>query len=56
MTCTVSKKGDNKWVFNQKNKKAGGPDVTITWVFTDTGIEMEYKSGGTVSKQFFARQ
>ena len=28
----------------------------VTRAFTDAGIEMEYESGGVVSKQFFARQ
>jgi len=56
VTCTVSKEGDNRWIINQKNKKAGGPDVKVTRTFTDAGIEMEYESGGTVSKQFFTRQ
>jgi len=56
VTCTVTKEGDSKWVITQKNKKAGGPDVKVTRAFTDAGIEMEYESGGVVSKQFFARQ
>merc|ERR1712110_235081 len=55
VTCTVTKEGD-KWIFNQKNKKAGGPDVRATRLFTDAGMEMEYESGGVVSKQFYSRQ
>ena len=56
MTCTVTKEGDTKWVFNYKNKVAGRPDVRVTWVFTDAGIEKEYESGCVISRHFLARQ
>ena len=56
VTCTVTKEGDAKWIIVQKNKKAGGPDVRVTRAFSDAGMDMEYESGGVVSKQFYSRQ
>ena len=46
----------NTWVQVQKNKKAGGPDVKITRVFEDNGINVTMETGDVVCKQYFTRQ
>ena len=56
-TTTVTKEGDNKWVFNSKSKVAGLPDRRWTWVFYNAGLEEEVKKRGSVtSKQFYQRK
>ena len=56
VTTTVSQEAPDKWVIMQKNKKAGGPDVKVTRVFKDAGIEMTFETGGVVSNHFYTRQ
>ncbi len=54
-TTTITIDG-NKWHTTQKNKKAGGPDVTVVREFSDEGIDVQFMCGGAVSKCFFSRQ
>ncbi len=55
VTTTVTIDG-NKWTTVQKNKKAGGPDVTVIREFSDEGIDVQFMTGKAVAKCFFQRQ
>ena len=56
VTTTVTEEAADKWVIMQKNKKAGGPDVKVTRIFKDAGIEMTFETGGVLSQHFYTRQ
>ena len=55
VTTTVTEATADRWVITQKNKKAGGPDVRVTRVFKEGGIEMTFETGGVVSNHFYTR-
>ncbi len=44
----------NKWVTEQKNKKAGGPSIRVAEVFRDAGNDVTFTTGTVVGECFFS--